>query len=257
MRSLVPVDTIATDICIDELGDSTEKYNVYITKKLAEGFKEMHLFMSPIVNVKTVVMPVDHVVDMPCDFVYETKVGVRLASDKPKNDNPIALLWRNYHQLGSQSVPGSHSESEAYLDSIINGTIRPEEMATFYNYNGVNVLDGYGTGVNPQGFYDLDQNKGSISVGSMWPSNSEIVIEYKTDGISNGFELVPTEMVTALTNYALWKFYLKKKDSRYAEYKNDYLTQYYMIKDLYTFRSIDYLSLIMQNTPRQTINDLL
>lgn len=254
-RALVPVSEIASDICIHEIGDSTEKYHMAVMKWMAAGFKEMHLFMSPIISVKTVVMPFDNSVNMPCDFVYETKVGVRRVSDKPGRPNPIAVLWRNYHNL--KNTNNFQSGNVNTIDGIINGSIVPDETFGFYNYNGVNVLDGYGVGIDPKGFYDLDAANGVINVGSLWPSDTEIVVEYKCDGISNGFELIPTEMVQAVKDYALWKYYFRKNDRRYYQSKDDYLTQYYMCKNLYSHRPYDYLARIFQNTPRQTINDLM
>lgn len=254
-KALVPVSTIATDVCIHEIGDSTEKYHMAITKWMADAFKEMHLFMSPIISIKTVCFPCEHSIKMRRDFVYETKVGIRKICKEGRKPNPIAVLWRDYDALNSASSP--RSSDREVIWSIIDGTIIPDETMSFYNYNGTNVLEGYGTGVNPKGFYTLNEEEGVIHIGSMVPPGCEIVVEYKSDGLSSGFDLVPTEMVRALKDYALWKFYYRKNDRRYRQSQDDYYTQYYMVKDLYTFRPIDYMGRIFQNTPRQTINDLM
>lgn len=249
MRSLTPIQDIAESVCVHNLGDSTKKYFAFVLEQMADGFREMHLFMSDSFSVKTEVMPVGRVVDMPNDFIEPTKVGIKIK-------DRIAVLWRDYGSLNKRSHPNGNPSGFDGLWEVISGQLSPD--CSFYNYRGVNVLDGYTVGIDTSGFYLFNRENGTIEVGSYWPSDAEVVVEYKSDGVSNGLKLVPTEWVTAMKEYALWKYWTKMRDRVQANvHKGEYLTQYYMIKNMYVQQPIDYQARIFQNTPRQTINNLL
>ncbi len=251
MRSLTPIHDIAESVCVNNIGDSTKKYMVFVLESMADCYREMHLFMSDSFSVRTEVMPVGRVIDMPADFIEPTKVGIKIG-------DCILVLWRDYGSLGKQNHPVYGVSDLEYMQGVINGSIIPDSVIPFYNYNGTNILDGFTTGINPAGFYEFNRSTGTISVGSLWPSDSEIIVEYKSDGVSDGLSLVPTEWITALKEYALWKYWTRFRDRIQARtHKDEYLTQYYMVKDMYVNQPVDYQVRVFQNTPRQTINGLI
>lgn len=251
MRSLTPIYDIAESVAVVNLGDSTKKYMVLLLEAMSDCYREMHLFMSDTFAVKTEIMPASRVVEMPEDFIEPTKVAIKIG-------DRVAVLWRDYGSFGKQNHPNPNMTDLDYLQGIINGSIIPNEIIPFYNYMGTNILDGFTTGIDPSGFYTFDRNTGTIQLGSLWPDTAEVVVEYKSDGVSGGLILVPTEWMTALKEYAMWKYWTKMRDRVQANiHKNEYLTQYYMVKEMYVQQPIDYQSRVFQNTPRQTINNLL
>lgn len=251
MRSLTPIQDIAASVCVNDLGDSTRKYMVFVLDHMSDCFREMHLFMSDTFSVKTEVMPVGLVVDMPDDFIEPTKVGIKI-------DDKIYVLWRDYGSLDARNHPAGGPGVIGDPLSILDYQTPSGSIVPFYNYCGTNVLQGQTVGVNPSGFYTFDRGTGTIHVGSKWPADSEVVVEYKSDGVSDGLSLVPTEWTVALKEYAQWKYWMRKRDRVQANtHRELYLVQYYMIKQMYVQQPIDYQARIFQNTPRQTINNLM
>lgn len=250
-RALVPVSVIAQDAC-EEIGDSTEKYHLFMMKVIAEQYKFMNLHLYDALSIKTDILPYGNVIDCPCDFVYETKVGVKVG-------DRVAVLWRNYDNLNRNQHPTkTDGDYLKYIRGIITGSLVPDDIVPFYNWGGTNVLDGYGIGVDPKGFYRLDRATGTIEIGSFWPKDAEFVLEYKSDGISDGLELAPSEWAESLKFYALHRYYMRKQNLAMSrEYEGKYLTQYYSVKDIYLSKPVDYYARIFQNTPRQTINNLM
>lgn len=251
MRALVPIDTLAEDVCLIDLGDTTLKYHMAVMKWMADAYRDMTLYMSDSVSIKTESMPADYVINMPCDFVEPTKVAL-------KKDDRMVVLWRNYHSLNDSQHPTRHTSDLKYIQQVIRGEIIPDNLIPFYNYRGTNVLEGYSVGVNPSGWYDFNRTEGTITLGSFWPMDSEVVVEYKSDGISNGLELAPSEWAVALKEYAKWQYWRRKKDRAAAyDHKTEYGVEWFKIKDMYVNQPLDYMSRLFQNTPRQTINNLM
>lgn len=251
MRSLTPIKDIAESVCINNIGDSTLKYLVFILEAMSDGFREMHIFMSDTFSIETVAFAPNIVIDMPANFIEPTKVGVKVG-DK------LYVLWRNYHSLDARNHPSGGAGVKGDPLDILDYQTPPNSVVPFYNYCGTNVLYGHTVGISPHGWYNFNRESGTIEIGSKWPQDSQVVVEFKSDGVSNGLKLVPTEWVTALKEYSLWRYWLRKKDFASARaHEQYYLTQYYMIKDMYVSQPLDYMARIFQNTPRQTINNLL
>lgn len=243
MRALTPLSVIASDICSDELGDSTERHHLAVTKWLVRGFQELHLYVTNAVSIKTVVLEADHSVCLPDDFVYQTKVGIRGQNGR------IATIWQDYGNTKNNNLL---SQSAYDIQSIIDGTLIPNELTTFYNYKGDLCLDGYVYGCGSKGFYQIDEKEGVINLGSSFPEGTEIVIEYKSDGLGD-IKLVPTEMVNCLTFYGLYRYYKNKNLTLSQVNYEDYYKQYNRLKRLYNHKPYDYYATLFQNTVRDNV----
>lgn len=246
-KSLISIIEIANVIC-EDVGDHTKKHQKIILRHLARCYKDLHLFMTPVTTVKTVCLPYGNCIQMPADFVYETKVGI-MQFDK------LVLLKKNYDHLGNIPPELNQSQFQNYVTDGFGMDI-DENFTAFYNYNGEIVLKAVGLGVTSDDLYTVDTNRGVINLGSMIPKGCDIVVEYKSDGISEGLKLVPIEMESALYNYGLWKYYFLRSDGRYKQSEYDYDVAYYQLESLYRFRPIDYTSKLY-NGEKGTINGLL
>lgn len=109
------------------------------------------------------------------------------------------------------------------------------------NYLG--ELYGYGRGVYAPGYYNIDKKSGEIFIGSMVPKDAEVVIEYKSDGISSGLKLIPTECEQALTHWAKARFFEDRRDLAMASWHEQrYESHYNKLKRLYNFQETLYAS---------------
>lgn len=209
-KALIPIDIIASGIC-SGMGDSTNRKKYRITQHLLSGYKELHLFIGQDISIKTAILSYDNTINLPCDFVYVTKVGALY------NGN-LAVLSLD-KSVRKQSL--TQSQSQEQLDAIFNGVFSGQG-STFYNcFRGGNYLGemyGHGRGVLTSGYYSIEKTDGVINIGSQLPIGAEVVIEYKSDGISSGLKLVPTEMENVITNWAKWKYNEDIKDKYWAEY---------------------------------------
>lgn len=248
MKSLIPIVEIANTIC-EDVEDLTKKHQPFVLKQLARCFQNLNIFMTTFTTVKTEVFTLNNAIEMPPDFIYETKVGVMV-------HGKLVLIGKNYDQVGNIANDMNQTEFDRYLTTTLNGDDRDADVTPFYNYKGDLVLGAYGAGGKCDGLYDVDTVNGRIILGSNIPCGSEIVIEYKSDGVSNGLNLVPIEMEETLYNYGMWKYYFKRNDPRYRQSEADYDTAYYQLESLYRFQPINYTSKLY-NTDKGTINDLI
>lgn len=248
MRSLIPIVEIANNIC-EDVGDHTKKHQRFILRHLARCYQNLHLFMTPTTTVRTMSFPIGNVIEMPSDFIYETKVGI-------KKGDKIVLIKKNYDEIGNaQAELATQTQFSHYVIDVLNADI-DECFTPFYNYKGELVLRAYGSGMECSGLYTIDKNNGRINLGSVIPDGCELVVEYKSDGISDGIKLVPTEMEACLYHHGLWKYYFNRSDGRYRKSEEDYDIAYYQLETLYRFQPIDYTSKLY-NQEKGTINGLL
>jgi len=236
-KALVNIKTIASSIS-GGMGDSTGKYEFTLSRHLLSGWRELNLFLNQEFDVKTQILEVDNVINCPCDFVYETKVGVR---DKVTGRIAILSLDRS---VKKESL--NQDQSAKRVNDIFCGEYSGDYY-TFYNAyrrgDFLGELYGQGRGVHCAGYYSIDKKLGEIYIGSLIPEDSEIVIEYKSDGISDGLKLVPSECELTLSYWAKARFYEEKKDWNAATWNNnEYEKHYNKLKRLYNFQSALYAS---------------
>lgn len=232
LRSL---DVIASDIC-SGMGDSVNRFKFTILRHLLSGYRELNLFVGQETEVKTSVLEFDNVIKLPCDFIYETKVGLLYNGNLAVLSLDKSITQKTLSQLQSQQQ----------VTDIFQGVFAGE-LYPFYNcFRGGDYLGemyGYGRGVYCNGFYNIDRQAGELYTGSLIPEDAEIVLEYKSDGISDGLKLVPTEMEMTLAYWAKARFYEDRKDFQAANYNQDkYEKAYNKVKRLYNFKSALYMS---------------
>lgn len=235
MKALVPIKTMASNISAS-LGDSTGKYEFSIGKHLLSGWREMNLYLNQEFNVRTVILEYDNTVCLPQDFVFETKVGILY-------NNRLAVLSLDKNV---QREKLNQSQSEERVRNIFCGEYSGD-LFPFYNcFRGSSFLGelyGFGRGVHCSGYYNIDKKAGEIYIGSMVPEGAEIVIEYKSDGISDGLKLIPSECETALEHWAKARHFESKRDLAMASWHEErYERHYNKLKRLYNFQSALYAS---------------
>ncbi len=236
-KALVNIKTIASNIS-NGLGDSTGKFEFTISRHLLSGWREMNLFLNQEFDIKSAVLEYDNVISCPCDFIYETKVGIR---DIETGRIAVLSLDRSV-----QKETLTQQQSQERVNAIFCG----EYTGDYYPFYNVyrrgyflGELYGFGRGVHCSGYYNIDKKSGEIFIGSLVPEGSEIIIEYKSDGISDGLKLVPSECEMALSYWAKARFYEERRDWNAAEWNNrEYEKHYNKLKRLYNFQSALYAS---------------
>lgn len=232
--NMVPISVIATGIC-DNFGDSDRKYFGEHLKNIIATYHFLHVFLSNQVSVKTITLSPDNIVDLPCDFVRETKMGII---------NPygrIATLSIDKN-LRAPVICTTQSQVEAAINNI-NCNTAPPDFYPFYNAydrnnDYIGQLKGYSCAVNNLGYFNIDKENGVLIVSPNLPESQNIILEYISDGISQGLELVPIELVSCITNKSKAMFCLDKKDNREATYENLYQVDYKNVKRLYMAQRI-------------------
>lgn len=230
-RALTPIDIVASDLCSD-IGDSLGKNKIKFTRHLINGFRRLNMFMTGKTEVKSIVLDFSNVIELPCSFLYLTKVGVRR-----RGSTCIAILTVS-SDVGRKTL--SDSETCDYLTGIWEGNaIGPNY--TFYNawkggaYYG--ELYGIGRTVYNSGTYSIDKNEGLIYIGGNIPSDSEIIIEFVGTGLENGVTMVPTELKECLEYWAKFRYYADK-DPRMSQMNHElYKKEYNNLKRFYNHQN--------------------
>ncbi len=233
-KALIPIDVIANDVCSD-LDDSTLKHKFKITRHLIACFRHFSTYLSNYEEVKTCVLVSDNSVNLPCDFVYETKVGIL------RNGCLATLTLDRNVRYGK----AKHSDVEDYLNDKWGENYQGEGYWFYNAYRGDSYLGelyGRGRGVYNSGVYDIDRKNGVIFIGSMVPSDAEIVVEYASDGVSDGLKMVPVEIQKMMEYYAKSEFYADRNITQSQINRNRYESEYMTVKRLYNFRDALYMS---------------
>lgn len=244
-KALVSIKTIASNLSAG-MGDSTGKYEFTLGRHLLSGWRELNLFLNQEFSVKTAVLEFDNTVCLPDDFVYETKVGIL-------RNGHLAVLSLD---KSVQKEKLNQSQSQKRVNDIFCGEYSGD-MYPFYNVfrngNFLGEMYGWGRGVHTNGYYNIDKKTGEIQIGSLVPEDAEIVIEYKSDGISDGLKLVPSECEMCLSYWAKARFYEEKGNLNLAMYNNaEYERHYNKLKRLYNFQSALYASAELNRSFSQT-----
>lgn len=233
---MAPVGAVADLIC-DEMHDNTKTKKFRLLQYISLGFQQMHLFLNPDVCIKTVVISPGQIKELPCDFMYETKVGLRDPVTKR-----ICTIRQNNKRARSFTRKND-TESSGEVCSILGG-LDVEDQCYFYNLFELGSYYGsvlaYGVGYDNNKYYDIQNNQ--IHISSCMPDDAEIIVEYKSDGLSNGLVLIPSEAFLALYYFG-WARYLKEgpNGSNQVMYESEYAR----LKRLYSHKSVDTLSDIM------------
>lgn len=219
-----------------QVGDSVGKYEYTIGQHLLSGWREMNIYLNQEFEVKTAVLEYDNVISMPCDFIMQTKVGIM-------HNGHLAVL-----SLDKSVRPEklNQTQSQERINSIFCGEYSGD-MFPFYNCfrngNFLGELYGCGRGVHSAGYYNIDKKTGEIQIGSLVPEGAEVVIEYKSDGISEGLKLVPSETEVCLTHWAKARYFEDKRDGYWAAWHEQrYESHYNKLKRLYNFQAALYAS---------------
>jgi hypothetical protein len=235
-KALVPIETIADDLCVD-LSDSTSRFKFSIMRKLLAGYRELHLYVDQEFCVKTAVLEYDNVVKLPDDFVFETKIGI-------KRNGIIAVMTLDT-SITRETL--TQEQTDQALNCIWDGGAYGDQYF-FYNYpftaTGLGELYGVGGNFNCNGYYNINRKLGEIYIGSLLPIDAEIVVEYKSSGVEDGLTLIPVEQWNCLKYYALAEWYLNR-NLQLSEYnRQSYEREYNRLKRLYNYRT----ALFMANT---------
>lgn len=227
-RALISLDVIANDLSGD-LSDSNYNKKATFTRHLLAGYRRLTMFLAPSQKtVKTEILAFENCVQMPCDFLYVTKVGVR------RPGNPCIAILTLCNNVERRAL--NDTDCCDYLNSVWSGGYGGPGY-TFYNAwgygNYYGELYGMGRTIINNGTYSIDKGTGTIYLGSNIPVDSEIIVEYVSDIVSSGVQYVPVELKECLEFYALWKFFRARNpslsDTNYEMYKKEYniLKRYY------------------------------
>lgn len=245
-RSLWPVKVLASDIC-EDIGDSTERYHMKIQKKILAGYKKLHMLVDHEVSIKSIILDADNSIEMPCDFLFETKVGV-------KQNGIIANLRIDKGMQKQCNL--SDSERQLQIQQILSGSLSPAGSFCYYNVFDASGLSygemyGVGYGFNTQGVYDIDRTNGVINIGSLYPDGAQGIVEYKSDGISDGgLSLFPSEMEPALRYYAKWQLYIDTETGKGIYNQEMWEQEYKLLKRIYLKKKVQYYAGLFKETQR-------
>lgn len=229
MRSAIELDKIANDVCI-ALGDTHFNNKLTVVNHLIDCYRDFSLYVGTEINVKTQCLNYANVINLPKDFIYETKVGVRM-------NGRIAILTLDKNQ---HTHSYNDTECREYLSQIWDGHYRGEG---YYFYNapvGYGELYGYGRGVVNRGTYNINRRDGVIEIGSHIPDGCEIFVEYMSDNVKDfGLKVVPTEAKKMHEYFALSEMYMGAKYSNITKSqinRNRYEVEFMRVKRLYNQR---------------------
>jgi hypothetical protein len=244
-QALIPSRVIASNIA-EDMGNLTNEWRAL--KKLALAYKEINLFLAPRVNVQSCIVPADHQVELPCDFIYSTKISIG------RNGKFVTLDLNKNLRKSNLVLPDSQVEQQC--NGLLDGTIDPTLFLPFYNtFRGANYLGeiyGMGSGFHNNNWYNIEN--GVLEIGSMMLDIAdEVCVEYKSDGVKEAYKLIPSELEKCIMYATKALLYEDSQPTKAAEFQAKYENQYKMIKRMYAHRSPDYLAFVMHSSDSPTV----
>jgi len=247
----VQLDKILRDSCT-ERGDTSYKTYTQTMRFANDCLRDLSLYVIPYLNDFTFKSALYQVgehyeVYMPADFVYETKVGIC------KNGR-IALIYAD-NTLCNISLNDENCSCRDDAEDMINRNLNGDCVGAvvpfwgYYNSGYYGELYGAGANINSYGFYRYF-NKENMMVFNGLPKDTDVIIEYKSNGVGEGASLVPTECENAVREWIKWKFYLMQKDISLARMsENEYQVQYNKLKKLYANKNMaEYRNALLEST---------
>ncbi len=188
-------------------------------------------------------MPLDGMIELPCNFIRETKVGVINA------DGRIAVMSVD-RKLRIPPQASTMAQVENVLLEVFKENIGSFDFPFYNAYQGGNVVGeiyGNAKSINTLGYFNVNRTDNVLIVSPSIPAGvTNIVMEYITDGVSDGIRLVPSELVNCLTNKAKSMFCLDKSDPRASTYEENHRLQFKNIKRMYLAKPIDFYAEIFK-----------
>jgi len=200
MNSSVKLDEVVKSLLIQQ-GEYTEhKYMQYLELAL-RGLKELSFDVLMEVKVATLPVNTNLTVDLPCDYVNYTRIGVC------KPDGRIYTLGVDEQICLSRDI--DYCGEEEANTGRLGGTW----IGKYRNGESVGGVYGLGGGQNANGYYRIDRENNQIALSSD-VQHTEIVLEYISDGSNvNGDNVINTLSEEALRAYMYWKSIQRKRNS--------------------------------------------
>lgn len=246
-QALIPSIVVASNIC-EDMGDSNETKIFRALKKLGMAYKEINLFLSPRLSVQSIIITAEDQSELPCDFVYATKVSLGRAGR-------FVTLDVN-KDLRQTNVKASDTVVEQQCNGLLDGSIDPSVTLPFYNAfrrgNFVGEIYGMGSGWHSNNWYNIQD--GVLELGSMVLNLAdEICVEYKSDGRNEAYKLIPSELEECIMNKTKSLLYEDTKPTLAAEFNAKYEKKFLMLKRMYSHRTPDYMAWLLHSSDRGTL----
>lgn len=237
-KAMTPIGVIA-DLIVSELGDNTGAKKFNILQHLALCYQHMALFLNQDVCIKTEIIPMDgNQFELPCDFIYETKVGIRKAAVGDQPPSKTCVLHLNTG-LQKSYIKANDTDTFKSIYTVF-GCCCDEEPGDMIFYNSpCGPVYASGTGFHGKHYYNIEN--GVMNISPFLHSAGEqleLIVEYKSDALSGGISLVPAEAFNMFYFYGRARYF---QEGEYGTNQVMYESQFKTLSKLYNFRPIDVL----------------
>lgn len=246
-KGYISLRTVVYDV-LNDLGTySQENFKRYMRWAI-RGFGKLNIETINSVEVKYYYLDAQNSIDLPDDYLYYTKVGIKL-HDKiwtlSVNDN-LAIptteqCGQTISDLSKSSYPDLPSAGYYFADH-------------YYGSSLVTNLFSYGGGFNVAYFRE-DKAKNKMWFQGSVP-DSQIILEYKSSGVGIGeATVVPRVALEALIAYVHWQRLRFSKVSLSEKYeaKKQFLVEQQNLQDIELAFTMDEFLDALWSTSRQTV----
>lgn len=248
----VALDKVVRDVC-EKFQDYNYSRYMEVLRDANRVVKRMYLHLIPSkeryhIKSSFIDQQANRAITMPDDYVYYTKIGVC------KNNHIVTLGLDESLCNEDDRCPNEDQAS----DEINFRTYPYNWYYPFYNvstnvhHNKPETLYGYGGGKAHYGYYNVDEssNPPKIIFSKDVPQDAQIVVEYKSDGVGDGAELVDTEAEHCIFYNCMAHQYLsREKAGMYDRMMRQYQVEWNLLKKMYnSLTASEWHDLILKNT---------
>ena len=231
---------------LNRLKDYSMRHYSFLEQIIIEGYTDLNLWHMDNIEVVYLRMSDQKDVDLPCDFVDWSKIGIPI-------NGKLRVLTRNENILLPRKFSdGADVGNTDDANEAVGGLYFTDH---FRNGQFVAGLYGLPGGID-QAYYDIDRENRKIIFSGNVP-RAEIVLEYISSGIDlAGGTIIPREAVPALRQYAIWQLIEndpKVSASEKERKKEQYEEQIEALRYFQTAFTIDEYKRRVWRSTKQTI----
>lgn len=232
----IKLDTIVKQLC-RRTGEPEYRNYDDILEHVVSGFRQLNLLSLPVVSKKALSINNYNALDWPTDCVSPIAVG------QARNGRTVFLSIDDsicQKNMECESI----TEAEKQIEAMFYGPVASYEA---YNFGEVGEMYGYGCGYNHLGYVTHDKQKRQSYIKGRYEDGDEFVFIYKSDGVSCGFDMIPSEAEMCIKSFALREYYLIKNPGLSAGQHLRYKEEFTALKKFNTAMSKDeWLDTLMQ-----------
>lgn len=195
--AFIKLDTIVKQLC-RRTGEPEYRNYDDILEHVVSACRQLNLLNMTTISYEVVTLNNCNAIDWPLDCVKPLIIG------QVRNNRMAILSVDEGIMPGHLNQCNTISEAENHINEIFSGNCEQYQEFSIGDNWGIR---GYGCGFNNVGYVNHDKKARQSYIKGRYESGDEFVMVFKSDGVSNGMSMIPSETEMCVKSFALREYY--------------------------------------------------